>query len=50
MTCTLQRALTIGCDDMRVSVGVICFEPTQQSGTKVETDVGVVVDNSLSTL
>ena len=47
MSGMLKRALAIGSENSRVSVRVICFEPTQQRGTKVETKVRVVVDGAL---
>ncbi len=43
-------ALDIGGDDPRVGFRVVLFQPREEGWTKVETDVGVVVDKLFRTI
>src|SRR5947209_1129497 len=47
MAMVLQHAFAIGFDDSRVSICVMLLKPTQQSGAKIETDVRVVINDSI---
>src|SRR5437660_7751007 len=47
MPATFQSAFAIRVNDARVCIRVITFEPTQKRRPEIETDVPVVVDDSL---
>src|SRR5450759_1706516 len=47
MTATITRAFVIGIDDTCICIRMFSFDPAQQGRSKVEVDVGVVINDSL---
>jgi hypothetical protein len=47
MPAALRKTLPISGEDILVSLGMMLFEPREQSGTKVETDPRVITDSSV---